>query len=106
MTGVQTCALPIFSEDRLLCVAQYLMDLAHESEKRRYKLLTPIECIGHQESLIDLKKGKSELYSKLNKRKSSREYLKYFFSYSPTEQSRTRRLKARQQLRKTLKRSS
>jgi Poly(A) polymerase catalytic subunit len=93
----------VLSEDRLLCVAQYLMDLAHESEKRRYKLLTPIECIGHQESLIDLKKDKSELYSKLNKRKSSREYLKYFFSYVPTEQSRTRRLKARHQLRKTLK---
>ena len=95
----------VLSENRLICVAQYLMDLAHESEKRRYKLLTPIECIGHQETLIDLKKGKSELYSNLNKRKTSREYLKYFFSYSPIEQSRTRRLKVRQQLRKTLKRS-
>ena len=96
----------LLSEDRLVCVAQHLMDLADKAGSRRYKLLTPIECIGHQESLIDLKKDKSALYSKLNKNKSSREYLKYFFSYTPTEQSRTRRLKLRSQLRKTLKNRS
>ena len=95
----------VLSEERLLCVAQYLMDMAYESEKRRYKLLTPIDCIGHQESIIDLKKDKADIYSKLSKRKTSRDYIKYFFSYQPTEQSRTRRLKIRSQLRKTLKKS-
>lgn len=92
------------SEDRLLCVAQHLVDMANGDMKRRYKLLTPIDCIGNQESLIDIKKDKAELYSKLSKNKSSRNYLKYFFSYTPTDITKTRRLRLRQQLRKTLRR--
>ena len=94
----------VLSEERLLCVAQHLVDMANGDAKRRYKLLTPIECIGHQESLIDIKKEKADLYSRVSKNKSSRNYMKYFFSYSPTESSRTRRLKIRERLRKTLRR--
>ena len=93
----------VLSEDRLLCVAQHLVDMANGDAKRRYKLLTPIECIGHQESLVDIKKAKADLYSGLSKNKSSKNYLKYFFSYSPTEMSQTRRLQIRNRLRKTLK---
>jgi Poly(A) polymerase catalytic subunit len=93
----------VLAEDRLLCVAQHLVDMANGDVKRRYKLLTPIECIGHQESLVDIKKEKAELYSHLSSNKSSRNYLKYFFSYTPTETSKTRRLKIRERLRKTLK---
>lgn len=93
----------VLSEERLICVAQHLVDMANGDAKRRYKLLTPIDCIGHQESLIDIKKDKAALYSRVSKRKSSRHYLKYFFSYSPSEENRTRRLKIRERLRKTLR---
>jgi hypothetical protein len=95
----------VLSEDRLMCVAQHLVDMANGDAKRRYKLLTPIECIGHQESLIDIKKNKASVYSKLSTNKTSRNYLKYFFSYVPTETSKTRRLKIRDRLRNTLRTS-
>lgn len=95
----------VVSEDRLLCVAQHLVDMANGDAKRRYKLLTPIDCIGHQESLIDIKKNKASVYSKVSSNKTSRNYLKYFFSYLPLETSRTRRLKIRDRLRKTLRTS-
>jgi hypothetical protein len=95
----------VLSEDRLLCVAQHLVDMANGDAKRRYKLLTPIDCIGHQESLIDIKKNKASVYSKLSTNKTSRNYLKYFFSYIPNETSRTRRLKIRDRLRNTLRTS-
>lgn len=91
------------SEHRLLCVAEHLMDMAHNSGSRRYKLLTPLECIGKQETIIDIKKHKSHLYKKLSTNKNSAEYLKNFFSYEPTQLTKTRRLKVRAQLRKTLK---
>jgi hypothetical protein len=93
----------VLSEDRLLCVAQHLVDMANGDAKRKYKLLTPIDCIGHQESLIDIKKHKADVYSKYSKEKTSRGYIKYFFSYVPTETSKTRRLKIRERLRKTLR---
>lgn len=86
----------------LMCVAQRLVDLANNKEKRRYALLTPIDCLGTQETLIDMKKHKAELYNKLSTNKSSAEFLKYFFSYNP-KVTETQRNKIRQQLRKTRK---
>jgi hypothetical protein len=85
-----------------MCVAQRLVDLANNKEKRRYALLTPIDCIGAQETLIDMKKHKAELYNKLSTNKSSAEFLKYFFSYNPRT-TKTQRAKVREQLRKTRK---
>ncbi len=86
----------------LMCVAQRLVDLAHHKEKRRYALLTPIDCIGSQETLTDMKKHKAELYNKLSTNKSSAEFLKYFFTYNP-KITKTQRANIREQLRKTRK---
>lgn len=84
----------------LLCVTQRLVDLASNKEKRRYALLTPIDCIGTQETLIDMKRHKAQLYNELSKNKSSTEFLTYFFSYNPRV-TKTQRAKVRDQLRKT-----
>lgn len=86
----------------LMCVAQRLVDLANHKEKRRYALLTPVDCLGTQETLIDMKKHKAELYEKLSKNKSSAEFLKYFFSYNP-KSTKTQRAHVRKQLQKTRK---
>lgn len=86
----------------LMCVAQRLVDLANHKEKRRYALLTPIDCLGTQETLIDMKKHKAELYEKLSKNKGSPEFLKYFFTYNP-KATKTQRNRARKQLQKTRK---
>jgi hypothetical protein len=86
----------------LLCVSQRLVDLAAHKEKRRYALLTPIDCIGKQETLIDMKRHKSQLYNELSKNKFSVDFLKYFFSYNPKD-SETRRTQARNALKRTRK---
>lgn len=86
----------------LVCVSQRLMDLADDKEKRRYALLTPIDCIGKQETLIDMKKHKAELYLELSKNKSSPDFLKFFFSYNPRS-TKTQRVRLREQLHKTRK---
>ena len=87
---------------QIACVAQRLVDLANEKPKRRFALLTPIDCIGKQETLIDMRKHKSLLYDELAKNKSSPEFLKYFFTYNPHASS-TQRARVKQQLRKTQK---
>jgi hypothetical protein len=86
----------------LQCVSQRLVDLANHKEERRYALLTPIGCIGVQESLVDIKKHKAELFEKLSKNKGSPDFLKYFFSYNP-KSTETQRAKIREQLKKTRK---
>lgn len=94
--------LPEDEITHLMCVSQRLVDLANDKEKRRYALLTPIDCIGSQETLIDMKKHKAELYEKLSKNKSSAEFLKYFFTYNP-KLTKTQRANVRKQLQKTRK---
>jgi len=86
----------------LMCVAQRLVDLANHKEKRRYALLTPVDCLGTQETLIDMKKHKAELYEKLSKNRGSVEFLKFFFSYNP-KSTKTQRAHVRKQLQKTRK---
>ena len=86
----------------LLCVSQRLVDLASHKEKRRYALLTPIDCIGTQETLVDMKRHKAQLYNELSKDKNSVDFMKYFFTYNPKD-SETKRAKAREALKKTRK---
>ena len=84
----------------ILCVAQRLMDLADHKKKRRFEILTPIDCLGTQHSLVDMRKDKAVLYEKLSSRKSSPEFLRYFFTYTPS-MSKTQKARLRKALRKT-----
>jgi hypothetical protein len=71
------------SRQRLVCTAHKLMEIANNSSRRRFKLLTPITCLGKQLDMTDLLRKKSELYTKLSENKQSSAFMKYFFSYSP-----------------------
>jgi len=92
-------------EQRFLCTAQRLVEMANDNLPRRYKLLTPITCLGKQKSLVDMRVEKSKMYEELSKNKSSPEFLEYFFTYVPTSMDKTRRRKVREQLSKTFRKS-
>jgi hypothetical protein len=85
----------------MLCIAQRIMDIAADTPDRRFHILTPKECIGTQETLIDMKRDKAELYENLSKNKSSSDYIKYFFNYNPRD--KTAKKKAKLVLKKTRK---
>lgn len=95
-----------FPEQRFLCAADHLMELANNNIPRRYKLLTPISCIGKQKTLVDMRSEKSELYERLSKDKNSKEFLEFFFQYNPIELNKTQRRSMRSMLRKTFKKST
>lgn len=86
----------------ILCVCQRLIDLADHKGKRRFSILTPVDCIGKQDTLLDMRKTKALLYEKLSKDKTSPEFLRYFFTYTP-DITKTQRNKVIQQLKKTRK---
>ena len=70
------------TRQRIICTAQRLIDMADSSE-RRFELITPIDCIGKQKELIDMKKERASLYEKASKNRESALFKKYFFSYKP-----------------------
>jgi hypothetical protein len=90
-----------FDQNRIICIAQRLMDLAHKNKERRFELLTPLECLGHQETLIQMKGDASTLKSKTVK--DSDDFLKFFFTYEPQKMTKTKKQSLRKKLRKTVK---
>jgi len=79
------------SRQRLSCTAQMLIDMANGDKKRRFRVLTPITCIGTQQSAVDMREEKAELYASLKKKRSTPEFLEYFFSYRPDETNPTQK---------------
>lgn len=75
------------SQQRYLCTAENLVQMANDDLPRRYKLLTPIECMGKQDSIVDIRVRKANIYEKVSKNKQSTEFLKHFFSYVPDKLS-------------------
>lgn len=78
----------------VLCIAQRLVDIANSKAKRRFEILTPKECIGVQESFIEMKRHKAELFEELGKEKGSKKFLEYFFTYNPDDASSKKKAKA------------
>jgi hypothetical protein len=89
-------------EQRFLCTAEHLVNLANES-KHKYKILTPLTCLGTQKDLVTMRVETADLYNKLKEDKNSREFLELFFNYTPTDLTKTQRQKVRKSLKKTLK---
>jgi hypothetical protein len=69
------------TRQRIICTAERLVKMANEG--KRFKLLTPITCLGKQKELIDMKKERAELYEKASKNRQGQLFKKYFFSYKP-----------------------
>lgn len=90
-------------EQRFLCTAQRLVEMASDNLPRRYRLLTPITCLGEQKSLVDIRVEKSQLYEKLAKDKKSPEFIEYFFTYTPTTMNKTQRAIVHRRLHKTFR---
>jgi len=86
--------------NRLVCAAEQLMKLAHSEQRRRFKILTPLTCIGKQLGLLDMRIEKAELYEKIGKDRSSPEFLEYFFSYNPKQTTPEKKKSLKQALKK------
>lgn len=81
-----------FDENRIICITQRLVDIAHSSKgAQRFKLLTPLECIGKQESILDMRQHSSHLRSTL--KRDTPEFLKFFMVYRPSETTASERNK-------------
>jgi hypothetical protein len=78
----------------VLCIAQRLVDVANSKAKRRFEILTPKECIGVQESFVEMKRSKAELFEELGKDRSSKKFLENFFTYNPDDPTSKKKVKS------------
>jgi hypothetical protein len=78
----------------VLCIAQRLVDIASSKSKRRFDILTPKECIGVQESFIEMKRNKAQLFEELGKDRSSKKFIENFFTYNPDDAASKKKAKS------------
>jgi hypothetical protein len=78
---------PYYSVDRLLCMAAFLFDVQQRNRLEQKGLLKrfSIECVGHQETMEEMRANKSEKYKELKEKRNSPEYEEYFLRYRPNE---------------------
>lgn len=59
-----TVFVKVFRNSAICVFAENLIQMANEDLPRRYKLLTPIECLGKQDSIVDIRVRKANVYEK------------------------------------------
>jgi hypothetical protein len=81
---------PYYDKDRILCMAKYLFDVQEKNRLAQKGLLRrfSINCMGHQETVEEMRADKAEKYNELKDKKNSEEYEEWFLRYRPTEEGK------------------
>ena len=79
---------PYYDKDRILCMSKYLFDVQEKNRLAQKGLLKrfSINCMGHQETIEEMRAEKSAKYNELKDKKNSREYEEWFLRYRPLEE--------------------
>ena len=74
---------PYFYKERILCMAQYLFEVEQTNRLEQKGVLRrfSMDCVGKQESLIDMRETKARKFREL--KKGSKEYTEWFLKYNP-----------------------
>jgi len=78
---------PYYDKDRILCMSKYLFEvqaknrLAQKGVLRRFS----INCMGHQETIEEMRAEKAEKFKELKDKKKTPEYDSWFLRYRPTD---------------------
>ena len=78
---------PYYDKDRILCMSKYLFDVQEKNRLAQRGLLKrfSINCMGHQETVEEMRAEKAEKYNELKDKKQSDEYEEWFLRYRPTD---------------------
>jgi hypothetical protein len=78
-----------YNVDRILCMSKFLFEVQEENRLAQKGLLKrfSINCIGHQESVEEMRAEKAAKFRELKDKKGTREYEEWFLSYQPGSSS-------------------
>jgi len=76
-----------YDKNRILCMATYLFDVQEKNRLEQKGVLKrfSINCVGHQQTVEEMRAEKAEKYKELKNNKNSAEYKEWFFRYRPNE---------------------
>jgi hypothetical protein len=84
---------PYYSVERLLCMSAFLFEVQQRNRLEQRGLLRrfSIECVGHQETVEEMRAHKSEKHKELKDKKGTVEYEEYFLRYRPSEPEKSKK---------------
>lgn len=78
---------PYYDKDRILCMANYLFMVQEKNRLAQRGLLKrfSLNCVGHQETIEEMRAEKSEKYMELKSKRNSLEFEEWFLRYRPQD---------------------
>jgi hypothetical protein len=86
---------PYYDKDRILCMANFLFDVQEKNRLAQKGLLKrfSINCVGHLDSLEEMRAHKAEKYLELKDKQDDPEYEEWFLRYRPLDKTKENSLK-------------
>jgi hypothetical protein len=78
---------PYYDKDRILCMANFLFDVQEKNRLTQHVLLKrfSLNCMGHQQTIEEMRAEKAQKYIELKNKKDSKEYQEWFLRYRPLD---------------------
>jgi hypothetical protein len=78
---------PYYDKDRILCMANYLFEVQEKNRLAQKGLLKrfSINCMGHQETVEEMRAEKAEKFTEFKGKKNDPEYEEWFLRYRPLD---------------------
>jgi hypothetical protein len=78
---------PYYDKNRILCMSKYLFEVQEKNRLEQKGLLKrfSINCMGHQETVEEMRAAKTEKFAELKDKKGTPEYDEWFLRYRPTD---------------------
>lgn len=94
-----------YNVDRILCMSKFLFEVQQKNRLTQKGLLRrfSIDCLGHQETIEEMRAEKAAKYRELKGQRGSKEYEEWFLSYKPGESSSPKTAKKNTRVKKVVK---
>jgi hypothetical protein len=78
---------PYYDKDRILCMSKYLFEVQEKNRLEQKGLLKrfSINCMGHQETVEEIRAEKTAKFAELKDKKGTPEYEEWFLRYRPLD---------------------
>jgi hypothetical protein len=78
---------PYYDKDRILCMSKYLFEVQEKNRLEQKGILKrfSMNCMGHQETVEEMRAEKAQKFVELKEKKGSDEYEEWFLRYRPVE---------------------
>lgn len=96
---------PYYDKDRILCMSNYLFKVQEKNRLAQKGLLKrfSINCMGHQETVEEMRAEKAEKFTELKGKRNDPEYEEWFLRYRPLDKQEEKEKKRNQEKTKKTK---